>query len=127
MAASLVEGVGDDLGDVHGFDGGVTFKGCYCLLEHLDAERTGGGRDVSFCVDGFPGTHLIDPAPGLLLHPHPAAASATAEALGPDVLHFQGLAACGCLQDVSRGLIDVVVSAEIAGVVIGHALVKLSG
>ena len=79
-----------------------------------DTVRAGGEQllaslDVDVLADG-------------LLHPKAAATCAAAHRLGTVVLGFEDLHAAERSNDLSRSEVDVVVSAEVAGVVVDNAL-----
>ena len=105
---------GDGVVDAHGFGG---------ILEHDHAERTGDGDGI-----GLLGAELLEADDaGLLVaetfHPDIAAAAATAHGfVAVFAGRFDQLEAGDRLQQLARGVVDVVVAADVAGIVIGDFL-----
>ena len=71
---------------------------------------------------------MVDPLPLPLLHPHPRASRAAAHPLAVVLLHLRHRLAGDRLHDPPALVIDLVVAAQVAGVVVGdHRVVVLLG
>ena len=112
--------------DVLASDGVVDTHGFGSVLEHDHAERTGDGDGV-----GLLGAQLLEADDaGLLVaeafHPDIAAAAATAHGFVAVLAgRFDQLEARDGLQQLTRGIVDVVVAADVTGVVVGDFLFDL--
>ena len=91
------------------------------VAEHRAAVRARCADGVRFGLDGHLGADFVYPLSNKLLHPHAAAARAAAEAERVVFLHLDRRAACCCVDDRARLIVDEVVAAEVARVVDGHA------
>ena len=89
------------------------------VVDHRHAERAGDGDGVGIGLQRLLDAADVDPLCRLLLHPHATAAGAAAHAEAAVALHLLQLHAGNHAEDVARRVEDVVVAAEVAGVVVG--------
>ncbi len=113
----------DDLKGLLGLAGGLL--GVDGVAEHDHAVGAAGGDGVGVKGEGLVDPVLVDPGAGALFQPHAGAAGAAAEALALAAVHFLGGDAGDGLDDVPGRVVDLVVAAEEAGVVVGDLLVDL--
>src|SRR5690606_40740151 len=83
------------------------------------AERAGGGDDVRVEGEGLVDALVVDALADPLLHPHPGAAGAAAEAALLVAVHLLVAQARDLADDLARGRVDLVVAAQVARVVVG--------
>ena len=93
------------------------------VRQHRDAERAGRRHDVRIQLERLVDALDVDPLTDLLFHPHPRAAGATAEAAVLATVHFLGLDAWDTGKHLAWRGVDLVVAAEVAGVVVGDLAV----
>ena len=96
----------------------------HAVVDHDVAERACGGD-----AGGAGGQQLLRPfdvdvLAYVLLHPHTAAAGTTAHPLGPAALRLHNLDAAQAADDTAGRLVDVVVSTQVARVVVDDPLVE---
>ncbi|CAM5616115.1 hypothetical protein SANTM175S_01822 [Streptomyces antimycoticus] len=87
--------------------------------QHHQAERAGGGDDVRVEGQGLVHALVVDALADPLLHPHPGAARATAEAALLVAVHLLVPQPRHLGDDLARRGVDLVVAAQVAGVVVG--------
>ena|SRR5579859_620837 len=117
---SLLDGVGDDFGDIldlHLIFGLDTFD---AVFEHGDAEGAGGGQHLGLCLQSLVDTGLVDALADLLLHPDAPTTTAAAEALVAMATHFCHAVAVQYTEDATWLVVDIVVASDVAGIVIGE-------
>src|SRR5262249_51528249 len=89
-------------------------------VEHDQAVGTGGGHHVGPGGQGLVRALDVDPFADALLDPHAGPAGAAAEA-GPTVaVHLGQLDPWNVMKDTARLVVDLVVPAQITGVVVSH-------
>ena len=97
------------------------FLGCgQAVAHHHAAEGATDGDALGTRVDGLLGAVHVDPRAELLLHPHAGTTGATAEGLLLGALHLPVLHTRQRGDQLTRRLVDLVVAAQVAGVVVGH-------
>src|SRR5690606_11463184 len=82
-------------------------------------EGAADGDPVRTRGEGLLGAVVVDPRAELLLHPHPRPTGAAAEGLLAAALHLGVLDTGQDLQQFARRCVDLVVPAQVAGVVVG--------
>jgi hypothetical protein len=107
-----------DLGDVFWPERLLNTCTFDAVLEHSQTERAVGQEDRGAGSHGHFHPSDIDPLTDLLLGENTAAAGAAAERLSPVFIHLDQPAA-GRGDQLARRFIDIVVPAEITGIVIG--------
>ena len=92
--------------------------------EHHAAERAADRDLVGAGADGLLGAVDVDPLAEVLLHPHARATGAAAEGPLGVALHLDELGAGQHLEQLARRRVDLVVAAEVAGVVVGDRALR---
>src|SRR5271169_2430584 len=115
----------DNLSDVLDLDRFTVFQAQAAVREVRDAVWTGCHQHLGAEVDG-----LLQPEIGKSLrfgglHPDPAATAAAAETVFPTLRQFGEFGAGNPVQNVARRVKYLVMSAEVAGIVIGDFLAIL--
>src|SRR5579885_1400749 len=114
-----------DLGDIFDLHFIFGFDTLDAVVEHGDAEGTGGSKNFRARIKRLVHARLVDTFARLLLHPGATATAAAAEALIAVAAHLRHTVAVENGQHAARLIVDVVVTPNVAGVVIGQlALVK---
>src|SRR3546814_13281758 len=107
--------------DLHGLLGAGAL---HAVVEHDVAERAGGGDAAGAGGDELLGPLVVDLLAEVFLHPHAGATGAAAHALGAVALGLDQLDALQAADHVPGRHVDVVVAAEVAGVVVDDTLVE---
>ena len=89
------------------------------VVEHDHAVGAGRPDHVGAGGQGLVGAFQVDPLADPLLHPHAGPAGAAAEAALPAAVHLHRPDPGDGVQDGPGGVVDVVVAAQVAGVVVG--------
>src|SRR5581483_10911849 len=122
------DGTDDDFGDVFDFHLVFGFDAFDAVLEHGDAEGTGGSKHFGVCFQGFVDTSLVDALAGLFFHPGTTTTTTATEAAVAVTAHFGHVVAVEYPEDTARLLVYVVVTPDVTGIVIGQlALVETCG
>src|SRR5215212_7177857 len=119
-----VERIDHDLGEIADQETLLDVQGAHAVLEHGDTEGAGHGHAA-----GRRGERLVEPVEAdslaaFLLHERPGAPSTAAKPLVAAAWQLEKLTV-SLPEHLARRLVDVVVAAEVAGVVIGVALPDL--
>jgi electron transfer flavoprotein alpha subunit len=112
--------LGDDLHHVEGRQLVLFLAlGLDAVVDHGHAERAGDGDRVGLVSRACSTRIMLTRLSGVLLHPHAAAAGAAAHAEPAAALHLLEVTPGRRRRMLARRLVDVVVAAEVAGVVVG--------
>ena len=85
---------------------------------HGQTERTAHGNRVGLHGDSLLGARIVDSLSDIFFHPHSRATGAAAEALVEIAFHFHKLNAGNGFQNLTGLIVNIVVTAEEAGIVI---------
>ena len=117
----IFQGASEDFRDVFDLDLLFGLDTLDAILEHGDAEGTGGSNHFGLRVECLVYARLIDALARLLFHPGATTAAATAEASVAVTPHLGDAIAIDDVQDATWLIIHIVVASDVARVVIGHA------
>src|SRR5512136_1942294 len=122
--AGTLQHVGHDLSDVPGAHRFLGALGLDAIAKHYEAIGTGSRHRVRSGAEQLLGALDVHPLVRLFFHPHMPAPTATAETglAGAGHLHTRSP---GRLQYRPRLGVDVVVAAQVAGVVVGDLALRL--
>src|SRR5690606_39290476 len=109
-----------DLDDLDGLLGlAVVLLAVHGVREHDEAERAGGGHDVRVEGEGLVDALVVDALADPLLHPHPGAAGAAAEAALLVAVHLLVAQARDLADYLARGGVALLVAAQLCRGVVG--------
>ena len=98
--------------------------GGHCVIEHHRTERAGNRNLGGPGRDGLIPTIHVDLRADFFFHPHARATGTAAERLIAVALHLDTVNA-GCIDEITRWHVDLVVTPEIARVVVGDLFFDL--
>lgn len=101
--------------------------GFYAVSHHRHAEGAGGGDGRGVGGEGFFSALDVDALALRFFHPHLSAAGTAAETFGFAAIHLDYIKSRNVFQHSARRVINVIRSAEITGIVIGHAFFEIFG
>ena len=113
-----------NLCDVEKLRGTLT-DGGQAVAEHGVAERAGGGDDIRACIHQLLGARVVDAAAHLLAQEGQPASRTAAEAALPIAGRFNERSGGG--GDGAGLVVNILIAAEVAGVVVDNGLVGRGG